>query len=125
MRSINRMSVTASYALTLGLALALAGGGACSSSPRAESDLRSGLPPQAERVTSGSGGGTFTPDAPGRVFVYDAREQRVVGRYQVRSGQRLAVDGRSGRATIDGNEVRAGDLDGGREYEVYFRPDQR
>lgn len=82
--------------------------------------LRAGLPPDAVEVTAGANEIVFSPAEPGRVFIYDVARDRVAGRYHMRRGQRLAVDVRSGRATIDGNEVRVGDLSGG-TYRVYFR----
>lgn len=84
--------------------------------------LRAGLPPQAQRQAEGTGQLTFTPDRSGQVYIYDTIQDRVVGRYQLRAGQRLAVDAADGRATVDGNEVKVGDLKPKSNYRIYFLP---
>jgi hypothetical protein len=63
---------------------------------------------------------TYTSADQGRVFLYDVNQDRVVGRYELRRGQRLAVDAAAGRATVDGNEVLVGKLKGGSTYRIYF-----
>lgn len=63
---------------------------------------------------------TYTSEEAGRVFLYDVSQDRVVGRYELRRGQRLAVDAAAGRATVDGNEVSVGELKGGGTYRIYF-----
>ena len=68
----------------------------------------------------GSGHLTYTPEEQGRVFLYDVNQDRVVGRYEMRRGQRLAVDAAAGRATLDGNEVSVGELKAGGSYRIYF-----
>lgn len=82
--------------------------------------LKAGLPPDAEHVSEGSGQLTFVPEEQGRVFLYDVNQDRVVGRYEMRRGQRLAVDAAAGRATLDGNEVSVGELKAGGTYRIYF-----
>ena len=68
--------------------------------------LRAGLPPSAQVVAEGTAQLTYTPEEPGQIYLYDMNRDRVVGRFNMRAGQRLALDGATGRATIDGNEVR-------------------
>lgn len=82
--------------------------------------LRAGLPPSAERVAEGGRQLTFTPEEHGQVYIYDLNQDRVVGRYALRRGQRLAVDAAAGRATLDGNEVAVGDVRSGGSFEIYF-----
>ena len=82
--------------------------------------LRAGIPPEAQQVSEGSGQLTYVPEETGRVFLYDVSQDRVVGRYEMRRGQRLAVDAAAGRATLDGNEVSVGELKGGASYRMYF-----
>lgn len=104
-------------------ALALFAGCQSSSSSGDSSVLRAGIPPKAQRVQEGSGQLVYTPDQPGRVFLYNASDDRVVGRYQMRKGQRFAVDAAAGRATVDGNEVSIGELSKNATYRVFFLPD--
>ena len=92
----------------------------CQSSGEGGGMLKAGLPPSAERVSEGSGQLSFVPEEEGRVFLYDVNEDRVAGRYEMRKGQRLAVDASAGRATVDGNEVLVGQLKGGNSYRIYF-----
>lgn len=116
MRSISVVSLVASALLSLGV---IAG---CQSSGGGDGGgmLRAGIPPEAQRVSEGSGQMTYTSEEPGRVFLYDVNQDRVVGRYELRRGQRLAVDAGAGRATVDGNEVLVGKLKGGGTYRIYF-----
>jgi murein L,D-transpeptidase YcbB/YkuD len=99
----------------------------CQSSGQRNSDgsgiLRAGLPPSAQVVTEGSGQLTYTPEEAGQVYLYDVNQDRVIGRFQMRRGQRLAMDGVSGRATIDGNEVRIAETKKNGNYQVYFLAD--
>ena len=85
--------------------------------------LRAGIPPKAQRVQEGSGQLVYTPEQPGRVFLYDVNNDQVVERYQVRKGQRFAVDAAAGRATLEGNEVSVGKLKQGTTYRIFFLPD--
>jgi len=99
----------------------------CESSGQRSGDgsgiLRAGLPPSAQVVTEGSGQLTYTPEEPGQIYLYDAKTDRVIGRFQMRRGQRLAMDGASGRATIDGNEVRVAETKKEGTYQIYFLRD--
>lgn len=118
------MSSMKSAALTLASAfLSLSVTAGCQSSGGGEGGggmPKAGLPPSAERVAEGSGQLTYTAEEQGRVFLYDVNQDRVVGRYEMRRGQRLAVDAAAGRATLDGNEVSVGELKAGGSYRVYF-----
>ncbi len=88
--------------------------------------LRAGIPPKAQQMQEGSGQLVHTADQAGRVFLYDATNDRVVERYQVRKGQRFAVDAVAGRATLEGNEVSVGKLKkGARSYQIFFLPDNQ
>ena len=116
--------------LTSGLTLCVLGTAltvGCESSGRKSGDgsgiLRAGLPPSATVVTEGAGQITYTPEEAGQVYLYDMTQERVIGRFQMRRGQRLAMDGVAGRATIDGNEVRIGDTKKNGNYQVYFLGD--
>ena len=82
--------------------------------------LKAGLPPDAQVVSEGSGQLTFVPEEAGRVFLYDVNADRVVGRYEMRRSQRLAVDAAAGRATLDGNEVAVGEIKPAGSYRIYF-----
>ena len=84
--------------------------------------LRAGLPPSATVVAEGSTQLTYTPEEPGQVYLYDVNQDRVIGRFHMRRGQRFAMDGVAGRATIDGNEVRIGETKKNGKYQVYFLP---
>ena len=85
--------------------------------------LRAGLPPKAEMVQEGSNQIVYSADRPGRIYLYDVTRDQVVERYQVRPGQRFAVDAAAGRATLAGNEVSTGKLKAGDTYQIYFLPD--
>lgn len=83
--------------------------------------LRSGIPPAATQVAEGPTQLTYTPEEPGQVYLYDVNQDRVIGRFHLRRGQRFAMDGIAGRATIDGNEVRIGETKKG-NYQIFFLP---
>ena len=84
--------------------------------------LRAGLPPAAKMVAEGPTTLTYVPEEPGQVYLYDVKQDRVIGRFHLRRGQRFAMDGVVGRATIDGNEVRIGETKKEGTYQVYFLP---
>lgn len=84
--------------------------------------LRAGLPPAATVVAEGSTQLTYTPEEPGQVYLYDMGQDRVIGRFYMRRGQRFAMDGIAGRATLDGNEVRIGETEKNGNYQIYFVP---
>ncbi len=85
--------------------------------------LRSGIPPRAMSVQEGSGQIVYSADQPGRIYLYNVSDDQVVERYQIRKGQRFAVDARLGRATLDSNEVSVGKLKKGATYSIYFLPE--
>ncbi len=118
MRSLMRLT---GWVTVLGLGAALLAG--CQSGNRSGDGtgiLRAGLPPASTVVAEGSTQLTYTPEEPGQVYLYDATQDRVIGRFYLRRGQRFAMDGMSGRATIDGNEVRIGETKKNDTYQVYF-----
>ena len=85
--------------------------------------LRAGLPPRAQLVVDAGSELDYTAANPGRVFLYDATRDLTVARYQLNQGQRLVVDARAGRATVDGNEVLTGEVKAGNTHKLYFMPD--
>src|SRR5688572_27134136 len=85
--------------------------------------LRSGIPPKAQQVGGGTDEVDYTATERGRMYLYDASENKLVGTYEVRPGQRFAVDGKAGRATLDGNEITITDMKKGSRYEVYAVPE--
>ena len=106
-------------ACVLGLAFATG----CQSSGRSSGEggiLRAGIPPAATVVAEGSTQLTYTPEEPGQVYLYNMTEDRVIGRFYMRRGQRFAMDGVAGRATIDGNEVRIAETKKNGSYQVFF-----
>jgi len=82
--------------------------------------LRAGIPPKAELVVDTGTELRYSPTVEGRIFLYDVSADKTVGRFSTRPGQTLIVDARSGRATIDGNEVLVGNVKAGRNYKIYF-----
>jgi hypothetical protein len=84
--------------------------------------LRTGIPPKAEKVQEGSGQLVYTPEQAGRLYLYDANKEAIVEAFQVRRGQRFAVDAAAGRATLEGNEVSVGKLSKGNLYQIFFLP---
>jgi len=85
--------------------------------------LRAGLPPSAKMVSEGTSQLTYTPEETGTVYLYDVTQDRKIGQFIVRRGQRLAMDGINGRATLDGNELRIGETKKNDSYQIYFQPD--
>lgn len=85
--------------------------------------LRAGIPPQAQVAQEGTGQLVFVAEQTGRAYLYDRSSDRLIETYQMRQGQRLAVDAKAGRATLAGNEVAVGKLRGGNAYQVYFLAD--
>jgi len=110
--------------MTLACVLGLAVVTGCQSSGKSNGDgtgiLRAGIPPAATVVAEGSTQLTYTPEEPGQIFLYNVTEDRVIGRFYMRRGQRFAMDGISGRATIDGNEVRIAETKKNGSYQVFF-----
>ncbi|MGB7160324.1 MAG: hypothetical protein WBD40_19810 [Tepidisphaeraceae bacterium] len=105
--------------LLIGAALFI-GCGASRGGKDDEAFLRAGLPPTAQVVQEGTGRLMYTPDENGRVYLYDATSDRLIGRFRVRRGQRLAFDPATGRATIAGDEVRIGETTKDATYQIYF-----
>jgi hypothetical protein len=97
-------------------------GAGCASSNRDSVSLRSGIPPKAEHVGGGTPNVVHTVAERGRLYLYDASENRLIGTYEVRPGQRFVVDGKNGRATLDGNEVLIDDMKKGSRHEIYLLP---
>ena len=85
--------------------------------------LRAGIPPKAAEVEDGKQTVAYTATNDARVYVYDASDDKVVARYQIKTGQRLAVDAQAGRATLAGNEVVINGLNGFHNYKLYFEGD--
>jgi hypothetical protein len=112
--------------LTLACVLGVAVVAGCESSGQSNGEgggiLRAGLPPSATVVAEGSTQLTYTPEEPGQVFLYNMTQDRVLGRFNLRRGQRFAMDGVAGRATIDGNEVKIGETKKNASYQVFFLP---
>jgi hypothetical protein len=109
-------------ACVLGLAVATGCQSSGQSSGEGTGILRAGIAPAATVVAEGSTQLTYTPEEPGQVSIYSVTEDRVIGRYYMRRGQRFAMDGTSGRATIDGNEVRIAETKKNGSYQVFFVP---
>jgi hypothetical protein len=84
--------------------------------------LRTGIPPKAEKVQEGAGQLVYTPQQSGRLYLYNANDEKIIEAFQVRKGQRFAVDAAAGRATLEGNEVSVGKLSKGDRYQIYFLP---
>ena len=82
--------------------------------------LRAGVHPDAVEETRGTGSVVYVADEPGQVFLYDLNDQRTVKQFYMSGGERLAVDGRSGRVTINGNEQAVTGLRANRTYVVYL-----
>jgi hypothetical protein len=105
------------------LATCVFGAAGCVSSSPDTVSLRSGIPPKAQQVGGGTEQVIYTAAERGRMYLYDATENRLVGTYEVRPGQRFAVDGKNGRATLDGNEVTIVEMKKGSRYEIYALPE--
>ena len=90
-----------------------------------EDNIRAGLPPDAQEMTSGRGTITYAAHENGTVYLYDLNANAVVGTYHdVAEGDTLRVSGSSQRATLNGNEVvTTTGLRANRTYIVYLVPD--
>ncbi len=83
-------------------------------------NLRAGIPPSAQQVAQGTGSLEFEASSMGQLYLYDLDANRLIGTFFLRPGQSFVV-GSSGRATIDGNEVRVdARLFPARSYIGYF-----
>ena len=85
--------------------------------------LRAGLPPSAKLVSEGRAQLTYTPEEPGTLYLYDVTQDRKIGQFLVRRGQRFAMDGVAGRATLDGNELRISEPKKNDSFQIYFQAD--
>jgi hypothetical protein len=85
--------------------------------------LKAGLPPAAKMVSEGTSQLTYTPEEHGTVYLYDVTQDRTLGQFVVRRGQRFAMDGVNGRATLDGNELRIGETKKNDSFQIHFVPD--
>lgn len=117
---MNKQSIAGVFVLS-GLFLAVG----CESSGNSNRNgvLRSGIPPRAMSVQEGSGQMVYSADQAGRIYLYNSSTDQVVERYEIRKGQRFAVDAGLGRATLDSNEVSVGKLKTGATYKIYFLPE--
>lgn len=86
--------------------------------------LEAGLPPQAIAVEEGQDQLVYVANQPGRLYLYDATDDDVVGVFNVRPGQRFAVDVRANRATLAGNEVSVAKLRSRHTYRIYLMPQE-
>ena len=123
MRSYSRLFVVLSVCV---LGTLLAGCKASVGSPSSKNGtgiLRAGLPPSAKMVSEGPSQLTYTPEEPGTIYLYNVTQDRKLGQFQVRRGQRFAMDGVAGRATLDGNELRIAETKKNDTYQIYFQPD--
>src|SRR5688500_11948512 len=67
-------------------------GAACNSNDKDSTTvLRAGVPPKAAIVSEGNTQLTYTVEDRGRLYLYNASDDRVIGDYNVRPGQRFAV----------------------------------
>lgn len=112
-----------STVLLMGGGIAMVAGG-CASNAKAAAptNLRAGIPPAATLVTSGTAP-SFSSTEPGRIYVYDATDNVRLGIYSMRQGQQFVLDPKSGRATVEGNEVVIDDVKNGHVYQIYFESD--
>lgn len=117
-----KKSFMAFATLLLGGGLAMTSAGCASSANAAPTNLRAGVHPDATLVSSGTAP-TFAPTEQGRIYVYDATDNERLGIYSLRRDQQFVLDPKTGRATIDGNEVVIDDVERGHVFQIYFEPD--
>jgi hypothetical protein len=114
------MTLRIAAAVTILASLSLAQGCRSSGDGGGTGVLRTGIPPRAEKVQEGTGQLVYTAEEPGRLYLYDTNKEAIVEAFQVRRGQRFAVDSAVGRATLEGNEVSVGKLLKGNKYQLFF-----
>jgi hypothetical protein len=123
MRSLARLVGGLSVGvLSVALLAGCSASGGTAKSKNGTGILKAGLPPAAKMVSEGTSQLTYTPEEHGTVFLYDVTQDLKLGQYTVRRGQRFAMDGINGRATLDGNEVRSSQTKKNDSYQIYFLP---
>ncbi len=121
MKNVTRTLATAGT-LLLAAGLMMMSTGCAGNAKAAPTNLRAGVHPDATRVSSGTAP-SFAATEPGRIYVYDATDNERLGIYTLRKDQHFVLDPKSGRATIDGNEVVIEDVDNGHLFEIYYESD--
>jgi hypothetical protein len=114
--------VAACGMLVLATGLMLTSVGCAGQAKAAPVNLRVGIPPGAMLVSSGSAP-SYTVPEPGRLYIYDVTDNDRLGTYIVRKDQTFLLDPKSGRATIDANEVVIDDVERNHIFQIYFESD--
>ncbi len=121
MIKVTRM-VAAAGMLLLAVGMMMASTGCAGNAKAAPTNLRAGVHPDATLVSSGAAP-SFSSTEPGRIYVYDATDNVRLGIYTLRKNQQFVLDPKSGRATIDGNEVVIEDVNNGHQFQIYYESD--
>jgi hypothetical protein len=114
--------VAACGMILLAAGLMLTSVGCAGQAKAAPVNLRVGIPANATLVSSGTAP-SFTATEPGRMYVYDVTDNYRIGAYNVRKDQTFLLDPKSGRATIDANEVVIDDVERNHIFQIYFESD--
>lgn len=81
------------------------------------------LPRDARNVATGTGQVSYRARDRGRVYVYDADDQRVLFVRDIRDGQEIVVDPENDRVLIDGKKVYDNNLERKHTHRIYFEKD--
>jgi hypothetical protein len=80
------------------------------------------IPKQAEYVAGGRGELSWKIPHDGRVYVKDSTAERALFSTMVKRGQRFAIFPSEDRASLDGEDVPAADMQTRNEHRIYFLP---
>ncbi|CAN5677658.1 hypothetical protein BH09PLA1_BH09PLA1_24120 [soil metagenome] len=81
------------------------------------------LPRNAKNVASGTGEVTYRVRDRGRIYIYDADNERILLSRDVRDGQTVLVDPGGDRVLIDGKKVYDNNLERKHTHRIYFEKD--
>ncbi len=81
------------------------------------------LPRDAKRVADGAGEITYRSPGRGRIYIYDADDQRVLLSRDIHDGQTVLVDPERDRVLIDGKKVYDDNLERKHTHRIYFEKD--
>ena len=81
------------------------------------------LPRNAKSVATGAGEITYRVPSHGRIYIYDAGNERVLMSREVHDGQTVLVDPERDRVLIDGKKVYDNNLERKHTHRIYFEKD--
>ncbi|MGH7214770.1 MAG: hypothetical protein ACREIT_08400 [Tepidisphaeraceae bacterium] len=83
-------------------------------------DRHDAIPPDAMTVTEGQTELAYVAPESGRFYVFNASDNRMIFVGDVERNQRIMVDNRQNKITVDGRVVAEPNLDDGHKLKVFF-----